>query len=120
MGDDFGRGWLIDQSPDHSIHLQGASVSFHIINKSKRYEGFNQGLGRAFSGEREMREHIKRLEEPRVVIGPDGERHEMPGMKLVEMGNENPVVTKQRGTYTFNADDIREMYNRLGDAGVPA
>lgn len=82
-------------------------MSFGIINKGKRYEGFNHGLGKAFSGEREMREYLNRME---------GET----GRKLVEMGNDNPIVTKQRGTYNISAKEMREMYARLGDAGVPS
>jgi hypothetical protein len=82
-------------------------VSFGIINKGKRYEGFNPGLGKAFSGEREMREHLKRIE---------GET----GKKLVEMGNDNPAVTRQAGTYRISEKEMREIYGRLGDAGVPA
>lgn len=82
-------------------------MSFGIINRSKRYEGFNPGLGRAFTGERDLREYLNRME---------GET----GKKLIEMGNDNPVVTKQKGTYYITEKEMREIHNRLGDAGVPA
>jgi hypothetical protein len=82
-------------------------MSFQIINKGKKYEGFNHGLGKAFTGERQMREYLTRLE---------GET----GKKLVEMGNDNPMVTQQRGTYRISEKEMREIHNRLGDAGVPS
>jgi hypothetical protein len=82
-------------------------MSFGIINRGKRYEGFNPGLGKAFTGERQMREYLNRLE---------GET----GKRLVEMGNDNPIVTKQKGTYRISEKEMREIYNRLGDAGVPS
>lgn len=82
-------------------------MSFGIINKGKRYEGFNPGLGKAFTTERQMREYLNRLE---------GET----GKKLVEMGNDNPQVTRQAGTYRISEKEMREIHNRLGDAGVPS
>jgi len=80
-------------------------MSFQIINKTKRYEGFNIGLGRAFNGERDLREHLKRIE------GDTGKRIE-------EMGNDNPDVKRPAGTYRISEKDMREIYGRLGDAGV--
>ena len=80
-------------------------MTFHIINKSKRYEGFNIGLGRAFSGEREVREHLNRIE---------GET----GKRIVEMGNENPSVEKRAGTYRISEKEMREIHTKLSDAGV--
>lgn len=82
-------------------------MSFGIINRSKRYEGFNPGLGKSFSGEKQLREHLKRIE---------GET----GKRIVEMGNDNPKPEVKRATYTLSDKEMREVHNRLGDAGVPA
>jgi hypothetical protein len=80
-------------------------MSFHIINKTKRYEGFNVGLGKAFSGERDLREHLRRIE---------GET----GKRIEEMGNDNPEVKRSAGTYRITQAEMREMYKTLDDAGV--